>query len=289
MNKSGSCWQIVFEKMNEIDSSLEEFLEEYFDVLSCNYTDDNMEEYVGFCSVSFDGKDFVKRAKERNIFLPKYEVKLLESENWLKDYVIEFEPVETDKFLVYGVHEKEVPKTDKIAIKVYAATAFGSGHETTKACLNAMSYLNDLKICPKKVLDMGTGSGVLALAAVKLWKSKVTAVDIDEEAVLVTRQNALDNGLSDYVDAEVSDGYNSDFVKENAEFDVILSNILARPLIMMAEDLYKSLRKGGFCVLSGFNAEQIDWVVEEHSKLGLKLVKVFEDTVWRACVMEKVL
>lgn len=286
--KSGACWQISFCAKEEYPEVLTDFLEEYFEVLSTNYSDDGLEQLIAYQNHHFDEAAFIKAAQARGINLPSYEVSFLESQNWLKDYVIEFPPVEIEEFLIYGVHEKEKPKTDKLAIKIYAATAFGSSHQTTQCCLRAISWINRLGAPHKKILDVGTGSGILSLAAAKLWNdTKITAVDIDEEAVWVTRQNALDNHLEKHFEIEVSDGYNSETIPKDAPYDLIFSNILARPLIEMAPELYKNLKTGGFCILSGFVEDQTDWVLEAHQKQGLKLVKMFEMDNWRAAVMEK--
>ena len=213
----------------------------------------------------------------------------MESDNWLKDYVIRFAPVEVEEFLIYGVHEKETPKTDKLAIRIYAATAFGSEHQTTKSCLKAISELNKMNAPHAKILDVGTGSGILSLAAAKLWgeSTHITAIDIDEEAVIVTRGNAEDNDLEDFITAAVSNGYQSELVKQNAPYDIIFANILARPLIEMAPDLAKSLKSGGYCILSGFVGDQEDWVIKAHEEQGLSLAKIYELDNWRAALMEK--
>ena len=123
--KSGACWQITFAKKEEYDEIFTEFLEEYFTVVSCNYNDDGTEQYVAYQNNHFDEADFLNTAKQRNIILPPYQKEYLESQNWLKDYVIEFAPVEVEDFLIYGIHEKQAPKTDKIALKIYAASRFG--------------------------------------------------------------------------------------------------------------------------------------------------------------------
>lgn len=286
--KSGSCWQISFAPQNQYLENLTEFLEEYFEVTACNYTDDGKEQYVAYQNQSFEESNFIEEAARRKIALPAYEKTFLESQNWLKDYVIEYAPVEVEDFLIYGIHEKTAPQTNKLSLKIYAATAFGSSHQTTQCCLKAISWLNKNKISPKNILDVGTGSGILSLAAAKLWtESKITAVDIDEEAVWVTRQNALDNNLENQLTVEQSDGYCSSIIQSNTPYDLILSNILARPLIEMASDLCKSLKKDGYCILSGFVEDQVDWVIEAHQQQGLKLVKLFELDNWRAAIMEK--
>lgn len=288
-NKSGSCWVITFDAVEELDNYVQEQLEEYFDVVACDYTDDGLEIYKGYKDISFDEEDFKSFVKARNLNLPVYTKSFLESQNWLKDYVIQFAPVEVEEFLIYGIHEKEAPKTDKLALRIYAATAFGSEHQTTKSCLKAISELNKMNVSHANILDMGTGSGILSLACAVLWKDsvKITAVDIDEEAVWVTRQNAEDNGLQNQITAEVSNGYQSDLIKNNAPYDIIIANILARPLIDMAPDLYNNLKQGGFCILSGFVKDQEDWVINAHRELGLELVKTYELDNWRAALLEK--
>lgn len=289
MNNAGSCWQIIFAAQETTPPLLEEFLEEYFEVVACDYNDDGQEIPIGYTSKDFDSHDFKKQAAARGIELPEFCKKLLTSENWLKDNVIEFAPVEVEDFLVYGIHEKQAPKTAKLPIKIYAATAFGSEHQTTKSCLKAICELNRMKAPHANILDVGCGSGILSLGAAKLWgaETKITAVDIDQEAVWVTRQNALDNNVSDFVTAEVSNGYQAEIVQKNAPYDIIFANILARPLIDMAPDLAAALKPGGYAVLSGFINDQEDWVVNAHTNQGLKLVKIYELDNWRAALMEK--
>ena len=289
MNNAGSCWQIIFAAQETTPPLLEEFLEEYFEVVACDYNDDGQEIPIGYTSKDFDSRDFKKQAAARGIELPEFCKKLLTSENWLKDNVIEFAPVEVEDFLVYGIHEKQAPKTAKLPIKIYAATAFGSEHQTTKSCLKAICELNRMKAPHANILDVGCGSGILSLGAAKLWgtETKITAVDIDQEAVWVTRQNAIDNNVSDFVTAEVSNGYQAEIVQKNAPYDIIFANILARPLIDMASDLAAALKPGGYAVLSGFINDQEDWVVNAHTNQGLKLVKIYELDNWRAALMEK--
>jgi ribosomal protein L11 methyltransferase len=239
---------------------------------------------------NFSESDLINTAKTWNIELPQYTLEFLESKNWLKENIIKFAPVNVAEFTIYGIHEDNIPNDGRLNLRIYAATAFGSEHQTTKSCLQAISDYNKLPHPQKlNILDMGTGSGILSLASAKLWQNncKITAVDIDEEAVLVTKQNAIDNNLQNIIEAHVSDGYQSDIVQNNAPYDLILANILARPLINMAPDLYKNLKTNGYCILSGFVEEQEDWVIQEHTKLGLKLKQIYKLDNWRAALLEK--
>ena len=290
MTQSGSCWLIKFTPQDYIDEITTDFFDNYFDVVAVNYTDDGKEEYVGYKDINFNEADLINTAKSWNIELPQYTLEFLESKNWLKENIIKFAPVNVAEFTIYGIHEDNVPNDGRLNLRIYAATAFGSEHQTTKSCLQAISDYNKLPHPQKiNILDMGTGSGILSLAAAKLWQNncKITAVDIDEEAGLVTRQNAIDNNLQNLINVDLSDGYQSYIVQNNAPYDLILANILARPLINMAPDLYKNLKTNGYCILSGFVEEQEDWVIQEHTKLGLKLKQIYKLDNWRAALLEK--
>ena len=284
------CLMVKFMPVENVPTATADFLDGYFEVTACNYTDDGKEEYVGYADTDFSADDMHRQAAAVGVELLPYRVEKLTSENWLKENVIKFPPIEIADFCIYGVHEKKAPETDKLSIRIYAATAFGSSHQTTKSCLQAISDLKVLNARHQKILDLGTGSGILALACAKIWaadKPHIVAADIDEEAVQVTAQNAYDNHLEKYIDVVQSDGYQAEIIKQNAPYDIILANILARPLIEMAPLLAAHLASGGHAVLSGFVDDQIEWVVSAHEEQGLKLVKVYDIDNWHAVLMEK--
>ena len=285
---AGSCLAVKFSPCAETDSRLQEFADEFFEVIAVDYTDDGQEQLVGYMRQDAKEDAMLAAAHKAGVVLPAYEITLLQSDDWLADNVIEFAPVEVAEFLVYGIHEKNIDIKDKIGIKVYAATAFGSEHQTTKCCLQGLSDIHKLISAVPQVLDVGTGSGILSLAAAKLWPSaKIVAVDIDEESVTVTKQNAIDNNVEKQITAAYSDGYQSAIVKDRAPYDVILANILARPLIAMAGDMAQYIKSGGYAVISGFIDEQTDWVVSAHEQFGLRLVKLYEADNWRAALLRK--
>lgn len=282
-----SCWQITFDGAPDDIPAWEEFLDAFFEVNACNYADDGRGQYVGYLSKPFNETELRAAARQAGLTLPPFEVELLESSNWLKDYVIQFPPFEVADFLIYGIHESAAPQTDKIPLQIYAATAFGSDHQTTRSCLQAVSDLYHKGFKPQQILDVGTGSGILSLASGKLWpKARLTAVDIDQEAVWVTESNAANNSIS--LTAAVSDGYAAAEIRNNTPFDLILANILARPLIAMAPDMAQNLKPGGCAVISGFVGEQAGWVLSEHLTCGLQLVRLYELDNWRAALLQKV-
>ena len=289
-NNFSSCILVKFAPQLTTPPELADFLDEYFGVTACNYTDDGMEEYVGYADTSFKVENLTAAAKAQNISLPPFTAEKLENKNWLTSNFIKCAPVEVADFCIYGVNELQAPETDKLAIKIYAATAFGSSHQTTRCCLQAISDLNALHAPHQKILDIGTGSGILSLACAKLWAQdnpQIVAGDIDIEAVNVTAQNAFDNNLEQFLQVTQSDGYQAELITQNAPYDIIMANILARPLIEMAPNLAENLKTGGYCILSGFVEDQIDWVVSAHQKEGLSLVKTYQIDNWRAVIMEK--
>lgn len=287
--KLGSCKIIKFDFCDKVPEDLESFAEEFFEVVEINYSDDGLEQLIGYMRADADLSELNTAAERWNVALPAYKTEMLEGRDWLKENVIKFSPVEVEDFYVYGIHETAVDTHGKIGIKVYAATAFGSEHQTTKCCLRGISEVNRLAGALQNVLDVGTGSGILALAVAKLWpQSRIVAVDIDTESVEVTKQNAKDNAVAEQITAAYSDGYASQTVRNNAPYDMIMANILARPLIAMAPDMSAHLKTGGYAIISGFVADQCDWVIGEHQKHGMELQKIYEDGQWRAALLRKV-
>lgn len=138
-----------------------------------------------------------------------------------------------------------------------------------------------------KILDMGTGSGILAIAASKLWNADILAVDIDPIAVAVTQENVRINREHRAITSAVSDGYQSAIVKKFGACDIIIANILARPLMRFAPALARALTPGGYCVLSGLLVDQEAMVLAAHRTQGLRLVKRFRYEGWSTLVLLK--
>lgn len=288
-NLSKSCKLIKFEPLVSLPEPLTEFLEETFDVVAVNYTDDGKEEYVGYAPLDFDEEAFKQEIKANRYDLPPFHVEILESKNWLKENVIKFAPFEIGDFLVYGIHETTCPKTKKIPIQVYAATAFGSEHQTTKMCLTAISELHQTIKTPKKILDMGTGSGILSIAAAKIWQQtpQIISADIDPESVDVSANNAITNNVEKNITALLSDGYQNKEIIKNAPYDLIFANILANPLKAMSKDAYANLNKKGCYLISGFIDNQEPEIVKHHIDQGFKLIKTYQIENWRAALLQK--
>lgn len=195
----------------------------------------------------------------------------LDAKDWVSEVQKSFPPLHVGKFYVYGSHVETPPPSSKIALKVNAGAAFGSGeHATTSGCLIALGLLARRKHF-NNPLDMGCGSGILALAAAKLWHVPVMGVDIDPVSVTVACENARTNHLHGLTRFAAGDGYHTPLVRQNGPFDLIIANILARPLMRMAPQLARHLAPGGTVVLSGLLGSQERMVLAAHRAQGLHL------------------
>ncbi|MGH1399457.1 MAG: 50S ribosomal protein L11 methyltransferase [Alphaproteobacteria bacterium] len=199
----------------------------------------------------------------------------IEDRDWLSYSYQQFPAFSVGEFFIHGSHDETPPPAGAYTLQIDAATAFGSGeHGTTAGCLNAMADINEQGVCPWNILDMGTGSGILAIAAWKLWKAPVLAVDNDEEAVNVTARHAKANHVptsKGNLTAAHGNGFNAPIVNEKAPYELIIANILAGPLKEMAADMVKVLDDNGYIILSGILDEQADDVIAAYKAQNLTL------------------
>ncbi len=222
-----------------------------------------------------------------NCPVPGFHLEALPDTDWVTLSQEALPPIRAGRFYLYGAHNESPIPTGLIPLQVEANAAFGTGrHETTMGCLLTLCDLAR-KERPRRILDMGCGSGVLAMAAARLWPCRVLAVDNDPVAVRVARENAGLNGLARSVTCAVSDGYRSGRVRQDGPFDVIIANILAQPLCHMAKDLARHLAPGGVAILSGLLASQERQVFYRHRALGLRLSRRYPLGEWTTLVLRK--
>lgn len=209
--------------------------------------------------------------------------------DWLRHVHDNFPPVTIGGFFVYGSHYEGAVPGNLTGLHIDAATAFGSGeHETTKGCILALEKLKGQGLAVSSGLDMGCGSGILAIAMVKLWPQAVVyAVDIDPESIVVTNRHASLNDVAGQVHTQTGDGYKAPLAKKGAPYDAICANILAGPLIDMAQDAASCLKPGGYAILSGLLRRQKEDVVAAHEKAGFRLAFAEEMGDWQALVLQK--
>lgn len=212
--------------------------------------------------------------------------------NWLEEVYRKFQPFSVGPFFIYGSHYETGVPAEQIGLLIDAATAFGSGdHGTTKGCLQAMLDLKGTGFCPWNVLDMGTGSGILAIGAYKLWQTPVTAVDIEDESIRVARKyralNDVPRGAKGGMFVHVGNGFADDLVLERGPYDLIIANILAGPLIEMADDALSVLDDQGRIILSGMLNDQADGVAAAYTARGLMLKNRIDIGKWSTLSLKK--
>ena len=215
---------------------------------------------------------------------PKLAFGRLGRTDWAKKAKKPAPPVRAGAFFI---HERRWrgPKPRKIAIAVDAGLAFGSGrHETTRGILTVLGRMRARRF--RNALDMGTGSGVLAIAIAKLWPIPVLACDNDPVAVATARENAGFNRAK-RVTAVQSDGYDAPDIARRAPFDLIVANILAKPLTAMAGDLARHLAPGGVVLLSGIEADEDRAVAAAHARHGLRRAGRLVLDGWSTLVLAK--
>jgi ribosomal protein L11 methyltransferase len=211
----------------------------------------------------------------------------LPDQDWIKLSQEGLPPVRAGRFFVYGAHDAGQVPPAVIPMRIEAGLAFGTGHhETTALCLAALSDLAKRRKF-KRVLDLGCGTGLLAIGAAKLWRRDVIASDIDPVAVEVTKENARANGEPHLIHAVTADGLTHPAIRAGAPYDLIVANILASPLTMLAPSIVRSLAKGGTLVLSGLLTNQENLVVSFYTPHGLILRARRRDGPWSALVLER--
>jgi ribosomal protein L11 methyltransferase len=210
----------------------------------------------------------------------------LRERDWLGENLRAFPPVRIGRFFIHGSHWRGTPPAGTIPIEVDAASAFGTGeHPSTAGCLLALDALARRRGF-NAPLDIGTGSGILAIAAAKTLNRRVLASDIDPESVRVARRHVRRNGLSGLVRVELGAGYRGRQVRRQ-QYELIFANILARPLAAMASDLARSLAPRGRAVLSGLLRRQEALVLTAHRVQGLALERRLLIDGWSTLVLRR--
>ena len=211
-----------------------------------------------------------------------------EAEGWLERTADSFpEQLVGRRFAVRGTHLGGSAPAGRMALVLDAGLAFGSGeHGSTRGCLRALEHITR-RAQPRRVLDMGTGSGILAIAAAKLLRRHVLAVDNDPWSVRVCARNARANGVAHLVAARLGDGWKTQAAGAGAPYDLVFANILARPLCGMARSLYLGLRPGGTAILSGLLHTQAGLVLAAHRRSGLVLAGRWREGAWTTLAVKR--
>ena len=211
----------------------------------------------------------------------------VEPKDWVKATLDALVPVHAGRFVVHGAHDRAKVAANRLGIEIEAALAFGTGHHgTTRGCLLLLGEV--LKAHqPRRVLDLGTGTGVLAIAAAKALHGKVLASDIDALSVKVAAGNARQNGVGPLVQVAWGSGFSAAPLRQRRPFDLVLANILANPLRQMATPMSAHLAGGARVILSGLLSAQAPSVIAAYRTRGLILERHIRIEGWSSLLLHK--
>ena len=205
---------------------------------------------------------------------------LTEQRDWVANSLAGLKPVRAGRFLIHGAHDRSRVGANDVAIEIEAGLAFGTGHHgTTRGCLLHFDRLLKRRR-PGRVLDVGCGAGVLAIAAAKVLRRKVWLGDIDPVAVAVANANARLNGVGASCRAIVSRGVESAALREGAPYDLVFANILARPLRLLAPSLAAVISADGEAIVSGLLLADVPGVLASWRAQGFDLIERIELEGW---------
>ena len=208
--------------------------------------------------------------------------------DWIAETQKALPPVKAGRFTVHGSHDR-ARAFSQWAIEIDAGRAFGTAHHgTTKGCLLAIGRL-PATLRPRTVLDLGTGSGVLAIAAAKAFPlANIVGADIDPIAIAVARENCGKNGAADSIGLFAGDGLKPSAAYARAPFDIVMANILAKPLLKLAPRLRTLTRRGGVLILSGLLSTQAREILARYRATGFCLISRRDLEGWATLTLRRV-
>jgi len=212
-------------------------------------------------------------------------VEKLADADWLAMSLSGLPPVEAGRFFVYGAHDQGKVPEGRVTLKIDAGAAFGTGHHgTTVGCLEAFDKLLETESF-EKVLDVGCGTGVLAIAAAKTGTPIAVGTDIDEPSARIANENAEINEAR--CDFYFADGLSDPRIAQHQPYDLVFANILAAPLVELAPEIGAALKSGGVAILSGLLRTQEERVLEAYLPLGFTVEQTIHHDAWSALQLRK--
>tara|TARA_Y100001968_G_C19279717_1_gene678609 strand:- start:55 stop:987 length:933 start_codon:yes stop_codon:yes gene_type:complete len=244
----------------------------------------------------FTLKIFTKRALDPiTIYLIEecFEVKItttkVQKRNWLKASNVKFSPTKIDKFIITSSFYARSVKQDRFSLTIDASLAFGTGHHySTKFCLELIQELKKMGINPSTIIDVGCGTGILAIALAKLFSSRIIAVDNDSHSVEITKQNIVVNKVVQYVKVYKSTGLVGNHLNFRAKYDLIVANILFKPIKILMRSFVSNLSNRGFLILSGLNITQARQLKEISKQFGLKVIDERKEANWGSLLLQRI-
>jgi ribosomal protein L11 methyltransferase len=209
----------------------------------------------------------------------------VEARDWVKAGLEDLVPVPAGRFVVHGAHDRTRVPANKIGVEIEAALAFGTGHHgTTRGCLLLLDHVLKARR-PRRVLDLGTGTGVLAIAAARAMHRGIFASDIDAPSVRVARENARLNGAGRFVQVIRATGFSAPDFARHGPFDLVLANILANPLRQLAGPMTRHLAPSARVILSGLLNHQAGAVIAAYRARGLVPLRHLKIEGWSSLLL----
>ena len=296
MTKPQNIWRVVISTTEKTVNAFEEALSPHCEAVFWHPTESKGEWQVEGFSINKPNRDELTKALGVVAFafvmpIPDILIVPVYSSDWLSDSLKLFPPIDAGRFFIYGSHYHGTLPFGRIPILLDPGRAFGAGsHATTLGCLLALSDMLGKKKFYKPI-DMGCGSGILSVALAKAWRVPVTGFDVDLNAVRVAKANIRRNSVLPRVGASYSNAYGSSIVKDNAPYDLVVSNILANPLCQMAKNMSLVLRNismgGCLAVLSGFLDSDANRVYAVHHAYGFRKVRSYHIKGWCTLVLKR--
>ncbi|HSF95777.1 MAG TPA: 50S ribosomal protein L11 methyltransferase [Thermohalobaculum sp.] len=241
------------------------------------------------------GGHFLERPDEAGLALlatihgaRPFAVSRVDDTDWVAQVRRELTPVEAGRFILYGAHDAHRIGVNRLGLRIEAAMAFGTGHHgTTRGCLLLLERLARTGVRPRRVADIGCGTGVLAMAAAKLWRVPCVATDIDPVASWTAAENARANHLQGLVTTGRAAGFHSDLVRARAPYDLIFANILAAPLKRLAPDMARHTGPGAAVILSGLLRAQARGVETVYAGHGFRRQDRIDLGEWASLLLRR--
>ena len=204
--------------------------------------------------------------------LKPFKVSRLPNTDWVAKVNRDLTPVRAGNFWIYINKDQGKPPSGTIPIEIASSMAFGTGHHgTTQGCLEMLERVNHKNPEFDSIVDIGCGTGILSLAATRLWSCKILASDNDAVAIEVTLENSRANLMESQIICTVAEGFEHSIHKEMSPFDLVISNILLKPLVGLAQDVNKHLKDGGVAILSGIMLNQEHQLSTSYEEQGFRV------------------
>ncbi|MCY4395084.1 MAG: 50S ribosomal protein L11 methyltransferase [Rhodospirillaceae bacterium] len=282
-------WQVGFGGPERLVEAAEPLFEGALSVARVR-ADDGSERWT--LEALFDGKPaaapigagLALAAEALGLAVPPIEVARLEPRDWLAENRAALTEIAVGRFRIVPEHRRnDAPPSHLLNLFVDAGPAFGSGrHETTQSCLLLLEEIARERR-PRRILDLGAGSGILALAAAQLWKGPVIATDIDPVAVRTARQNAMRNDSLRWIDVRCGCGL--DPVRRERPFDLVMANVVAGPLAEFAPAMRRAVARPGRLILSGILSSQENRVLCRYRAAGFRLERRLVKGSWSSYLL----